>query len=109
VQAGIDWITTWQRFDDGDGAPTADRPYDGWEMCWGRHTCHMGVVKALKAVAEIPPERRSADVRRATSSPPGATPRAAGSSAARSTAASSSTSRRRVSRAAGSRCGRCGR
>jgi hypothetical protein len=109
VQAGIDWITTWQRFDDGDGAPPADRPYDGWEMCWGRHTCHMGVVKALKALAEIPPERRSADVRRATSSPPGATPRAAGSSAARSTAASSSTSRRRVSRAAGSRCGRCGR
>ncbi len=64
VQAGIDWITTWQRFDDGDGAPPAGRPYDGWEMCWGRHTCHMGVVKALKALAEIPEPRRSPAVRR---------------------------------------------
>ena len=62
--AGIDWITTWQRFDDGDGAPPAGRPYDGWEMCWGRHTCHMGVVKTLKALSAIPPERRSPAVRR---------------------------------------------
>ena len=33
-------------------------------MCWGRHTCHMGAVKALKALAEIPPERRPPAVRR---------------------------------------------
>ena len=33
-------------------------------MCWGRHTCHMGVVKTLKGLAEIPPERRSPAVRR---------------------------------------------
>ena len=25
----------------------------------GRHTCHMGVVKALKALAEIPEDKRS--------------------------------------------------
>ena len=30
----------------------------------GRHTRHMGAVEALKALAEIPPERRSPDVRR---------------------------------------------
>ena len=67
VQAGIDWLTKYMRFDDGDadadGLPTG-WPYDAWEMCWGRHTCHMGVVKALKALAEIPPQRRSAEVRR---------------------------------------------
>ena len=33
-------------------------------MCWGRHTCHMGAVKALKALAAIPPDRRSPEVER---------------------------------------------
>ncbi len=64
VQAGVEWITAYQRFDDGDGEAPGGWPYDAWEMCWGRHTCHMGVVKALKALAEIPPQRRSAAVRR---------------------------------------------
>ena len=62
VQAGIDWLTKYMRFDDGDGAAPTGWPYDGWEMCWGRHTCHMGVAKALKALAEIPSQRRSAEV-----------------------------------------------
>lgn len=61
VQAAVDWITTYQRFDDGDGDPSG-WPYDHYEMCWGRHTCSMGVVKALKGLAEIPPERRSVAV-----------------------------------------------
>jgi len=64
VQAGVDWIATWQRFDDGEGEAPTGWPHDRYEMCWGRHTCHMGVVKALKALAEIPPERRSPAVRR---------------------------------------------
>lgn len=58
VAAGIDWITRWSRFDDGDGDP-AGWPYDQAEPCWGRHTCHMGVVKSMKALAVIPPGRRS--------------------------------------------------
>jgi len=61
VQAAIDWIVTYQRFDDGDGDPSG-WPYDGFEMCWGRHSCSMGVIKALKGLAEIPRERRSAGV-----------------------------------------------
>ena len=64
VQAGIEWLIAYMRFDDGDGEPPTGWPYDRWEMCWGRHTCHMGVVKALKALAEIPPERRTPAVRR---------------------------------------------
>jgi hypothetical protein len=59
VARGLDWITTWQRFDDGDGEAPTGGPYDRYEMCWGRHTCHMGVVKALKALAEVPAERRT--------------------------------------------------
>ena len=63
VQQTVDWITTYQRFDDGEGEAPTGWPYEPWEMCWGRHTCHMGAAKALKALAEIPPERRSPAVR----------------------------------------------
>ena len=64
VQAAVDWLTTYARCDDGDGDAPTGWPYDAWQMCWGRHTCHMGVVKTLKALAEIPSERRSPAVRR---------------------------------------------
>ena len=65
VQRGIDWITSYQRFDDGeDGAPKG-WPYDKREACWGKHTCLMGVVKSLKALAEIPEKGRSFEVIRA--------------------------------------------
>ncbi len=77
VQAAVDWLTTYARFDDGDGTrpgtvaglhgdcePATGWPYEPWEMCWGRHTCHMGVAKTLKGLAEIPPQRRSPAVRR---------------------------------------------
>ena len=77
LQAAVDWLTTYARFDDGDGAapgtvagPHGDGvaptgwPYDAWQMCWGRHSCHMGVVKTLKGLAEIPPQRRSPAVQR---------------------------------------------
>jgi hypothetical protein len=57
VQNGINWITTYQRFDDGEGAPKG-WPYDKYVMCFGKHTCHMGAVKALKALAEIPANKR---------------------------------------------------
>jgi hypothetical protein len=64
LQRAVDWLTTWMRFDDGEGEPPSGGPYDRYEMCWGRHTCHMGVVKALKGLAEIPPGRRSPAVKR---------------------------------------------
>lgn len=62
VSKGIDWITTYQRFDDGIKDPPEGWPYDRFEMCWGKHTCHMGAVKSLKALAEIPVNRRSKEV-----------------------------------------------
>jgi hypothetical protein len=57
VQNGINWITTYQRFDDGEGAPKG-WPYDKYVMCFGKHSCHMGAGKALKALAEIPANKR---------------------------------------------------
>jgi hypothetical protein len=64
VEQGIDWITTYQRFDDGEGRAPKGWPYDKREPCWGKHTCLMGVVKSLRALAEIPAPSRSPDVRR---------------------------------------------
>ncbi len=64
VEHGVEWLTRFLRFDDGGSGPPAGFPYARWEMCYGRHSCFMGVVKGLKALAEIPPDRRSAAVRR---------------------------------------------
>lgn len=64
VQRGVDWIARYQRFDDASTQPPKVWPYDRYEICWGKHTCHMGAVKALKALAEIPAGRRSAEVER---------------------------------------------
>jgi hypothetical protein len=62
VRRRINWITTYQRFDDGIEDPPKGWPYDRFEMCWGKHTRHMGTVKTLKALAEIPASKRSKDV-----------------------------------------------
>jgi hypothetical protein len=64
IVRAIDWITTYQRFDDGTEEKDLPQgwPYDRLEICWGRHTCHMAVAKTLKALAAIPPDERSGDV-----------------------------------------------
>jgi hypothetical protein len=65
LRKAIGWMTTYQRYDDGNGEPPQVWPYNKDEMCWGRHTCHMGVVKMLKALAEIPEDKRSPEVKKA--------------------------------------------
>jgi len=62
VDRGIKWITSYQRFDDGISSRPRGWPYDKATSCFGKHSCHMGVVKALKALAEIPVEKRSKNV-----------------------------------------------
>jgi hypothetical protein len=60
VERGIDWIATYQRFDDKIKCPPKGWPYDkAVSSCFGKHSCHMGVVKALKALAAIPVDKRS--------------------------------------------------
>jgi hypothetical protein len=63
VRSAIDWITSYQRFDDGESVVPQGWPYDQFEQCWGKHTCFLGVVKGLKALAEIPPRRRTKKVK----------------------------------------------
>jgi hypothetical protein len=64
VERGINWITTYQRFDDKIKCPPKGWPYEKTVgKCFERHSCHMGVVKTLKALAAIPDEKRSGAVR----------------------------------------------
>ncbi len=63
VARAIDWICDYQRADDGIADPPGGWPYDRMEGCYGRHSCFMGVVKSLKALAAIPPERRGKRVK----------------------------------------------
>ena len=63
LKKGIDWITTYQRFDDKIKEVPKGWPYDRLKTgCFGRHSCHMGAVKTLKALAEIPEKKRSRKV-----------------------------------------------
>jgi hypothetical protein len=62
VQHGIDFILRYQRFDDGIKEFPKGWPYERHKNCWGKHTCHMGIVKQLKALAEIPPDKRSDEI-----------------------------------------------
>jgi hypothetical protein len=59
VQRGIEWIVKYQRFDDGEAWPPKIWPYEKATFCFGKHSCFMGVVKALKALVEIPADKRS--------------------------------------------------
>ena len=62
TRAAIQWLARYQRFDDGIVQTPRGWPYDGFEMCWGRHSCFMGVVKTLKALSAIPAKARSKTV-----------------------------------------------
>ena len=64
VKQGVEWITTFQRFDDGIDEAPKGWPYEKRENCWGKHTCHSAAAKAIKALTEIPEKERSAEVKR---------------------------------------------
>jgi hypothetical protein len=63
VQHGINWIINYTRYDDGVESKLHGWPYQKKEMCWGKHTCHLTVVKALKALAEIPEKSRDPKIK----------------------------------------------
>jgi len=65
LQRGIEWITKYQRFDDRIASVPTGWPYDRLKTgCFSTHSCHMGVAKTLKALAEIPENKRSIAVKR---------------------------------------------
>lgn len=62
VQKGIEWICKYQRADDQISEAPSGWPYDRYKICWGKHTCHMGVVKSLKALSAIPKSQRNKQI-----------------------------------------------
>lgn len=64
LQKAVEHLTTYSRFDDKEGERLSGWPHDRFRMCYGRHSCHMGSAKTLKALAEIPPGKRTLEVRR---------------------------------------------
>ncbi|MGD0449528.1 MAG: nitrogen fixation protein NifH [Candidatus Bathyarchaeia archaeon] len=62
IQCGVDWIVRYQRFDDSESCAPKVWPYEKTPGCFGKHSCHMGVVKSLKALSEIPTAKRSKGV-----------------------------------------------
>lgn len=62
VKKAIEWLIKTQRFDDGTDKPPEGWPYDRWEKCWGRHTCHSIVVKTLRAFSEIPEKQKTSEI-----------------------------------------------
>ncbi len=62
VQRAINWIVSVQRADDGDSGKPAGEIYQRFYTCWGAHSCHMGVAKALKALAAIPADHRTPEI-----------------------------------------------
>ncbi|MGE5627270.1 MAG: nitrogen fixation protein NifH [Solirubrobacterales bacterium] len=63
VQNAINWIVKFQRTDDGLETSPSGGFYERYEACFGKHTCHMGAAKALKALAAIPCESRNNEVK----------------------------------------------
>lgn len=62
VQKSIDWIVQYQRADDGEYEQPLPGKYKNHKACFSKHTCFMGAVKSLKALAEIPENKRSEQV-----------------------------------------------
>lgn len=62
LQRAIHWITRFMRLNDGVENNPQIPPYDRYEICWGKHTCFMGVVKVLKGLSAIPQEKRTNEV-----------------------------------------------
>lgn len=63
VQEAIAWLLRYTRTDDGDGPAPRGALFERREPCYGKHSCHMGVAKSLKGLAEIPEDQRSPEVR----------------------------------------------
>ncbi len=62
VAQAIEWITTYQRADDGILQPPKGELYDRRRMCFGAHSCHMGVAKTLKGLTAIPNHLRTIEI-----------------------------------------------
>ncbi len=64
VKRSVDWLAKYLRADEGGAGPPAGFRYRHEAACYGRHSCFHGVVKGLKALAELPESLKTPPVRR---------------------------------------------
>jgi hypothetical protein len=64
LESAVDWMVRIPRFNDGASPAPVGEEYKHRQNCWGKHTCISGVVKILKALAEIPEAERSLQVKK---------------------------------------------
>lgn len=62
LHKALHWLVCNTRCCDGVEDHPQVPPYDRYEICWGKHTCFMGVIKALKALSAVPLQKRTADM-----------------------------------------------
>ena len=59
MDGAIDFLHTYQRFDDGGFKTPKDFPYFSNKSCYGKHTCFWGVAKLMKGLSFIPWAQRT--------------------------------------------------
>ena len=64
LESAVNWMVRISRFNDGVSPAPVGEEYKRRQNCWGKHTCISGIVKILKALAEIPEEKRSSQVKK---------------------------------------------
>ncbi len=62
LQKALNWLITYQRFDDEPDKAPDKWPYKRWKRCYGERTCHSIIVKSLKAFAEVPKNKRTPEM-----------------------------------------------
>ncbi len=64
VQDTLEWLLKYQRLDDGGFRTPDEWPYRGKrDRCFGSHTCFSGVTRVLNAVAAVPENERTAEMK----------------------------------------------
>lgn len=65
VCRALEWLARNIKLNDGEMTDLPAVAYSKLEACYGAHSCHMGVVKALKAYGAVPEAQRSPALRAA--------------------------------------------
>jgi hypothetical protein len=63
LKKAVSYLVHFLVLNDGEEVEPQVPPYNRYEECWGKHTCHMAVVKTLKAFAALDPSLWDVDLK----------------------------------------------
>lgn len=63
LKKALSYLVHFLVLNDGEEVEPQVPPHNRYEECWGKHTCHMAVVKSLKAFAAIEPSQWDVDLK----------------------------------------------